>query len=85
MAKSRSNRPGSVRHQLVVVALDEILPVEFGVPCLGRCGRQVKAQRVRIVLAQKLGHVDRRAAAFAELSATEIEVFMVAMHKRPSL
>jgi hypothetical protein len=48
---------------------------------LGRRGRQVEAQRVGVVLAQKVGHVDGAAAALAELAAVEVKVFMVTRDK----
>jgi hypothetical protein len=63
------------RHQLVVVALDEILPRELGVARLGGGGGQVEAQRVGVVLAQEVGHIDERAAALAELGPLEVQVF----------
>ena len=68
--------------QLVVVALDKILPGELGVAGLGRDGGQVEAQGVGVVLAQKVGHLHRGAAALAELAAPEVEVFMVTRDKK---
>jgi hypothetical protein len=39
------------------------------------------AQRVGVVAAEAVGHVDKGAAALAELAAAEVQVFMVTMHK----
>jgi hypothetical protein len=85
----------------MVVALDKILPGEpfesipstllgagkagFGIARLGGGGGQVEAQWVGVVLAQEVGHVDGGAAALAELPASEVEVFMITMHKFRSL
>jgi hypothetical protein len=63
------------RHQLVVVPLDKILPRELGLARLGGGRGQVKAQRIGIVLAEKVEHLHEGAAALAELSAAEVEVF----------
>jgi hypothetical protein len=48
---------------------------------LGGGGRQVEAQRVGVVLAQKVGHLHEGAMAFTQLRALEVEVFMVARDK----
>jgi len=63
------------RHRLVVVALDEILPRELGVAGLRQGSGQVETQRVRVVLAEEVGHVHGSAAALAELASLEVEVF----------
>jgi hypothetical protein len=47
----------------------------LGVAGLGGRRRQVETQRVGVVLAQEVGHVDGGAAALAELSASEFEAF----------
>jgi hypothetical protein len=66
----------------MVVALDEILPGELGVAPLGGGGGQVGAQWVRVVFAQKVGHIHGRAAALAD-PPREVEVFMVTRDKIP--
>jgi hypothetical protein len=77
----------------MVVALDKILPGEpfeclragFGVAGLGQGCGQVEAQRVGVVFAQELGHRHGRAPALAELSAFEVEAFMVTGDRTGSL
>jgi hypothetical protein len=59
----------------------ESLRAGFGVAGLGCGGGQVEAQRVRVVFAQKVGHLDGGAATLAQLRALEIEVFMVTRDK----
>jgi hypothetical protein len=61
--------------ELVVVALDEILPGELGVARLGRGGGQVEAQGIGVVLAEEVGHLHERAAALTELCPLEVQVF----------
>jgi hypothetical protein len=64
-------------HQLVVVAFDEIFPGEFRIPGLGSGGRQVEAQGIGVVLAEKVGHLQEGAAALAWLCPLKVEVLMV--------
>jgi hypothetical protein len=73
------------RHQLVVIALDEILPRELSVSGLGGRGGQIEAQGVGVVVAEEVGHVDGSSPTLAELSTFEVDVFMVTRDKTRSL
>jgi hypothetical protein len=72
-------------HQLVVAALNEVLPEKLGVARLRGSGGQVIAQRVGVILAQVIGHINGSPPALAELSTTEVEVFSDTGCKNPSV
>ena len=58
--------------QLVVVAVDEIIPIPIGVLALGHIGGQVVAQRIRVVAGEEIQPPHRPIAAAGDFLAFQV-------------